>query len=75
MGGGFGEREHSGREVERGVDHLVAGLEVLFVFGPAKATGDHEVNDEVEVVFEMKNDALADAEAMRITKALVDPWQ
>ena len=64
LGAGFGEGERAVRKVEGG--EVVAAAElgafgVGFEVAPVEAAGDHEMEDEEEVVVEAEDDALADA--------------
>ncbi len=59
FGAGFGKDERAVGEVEGG--EVVAAAEFGVAWTPVKASGDHEVEDEPEVVVEADGDALADA--------------
>src|SRR5439155_18750132 len=53
----FGENERPGREVERGKTDSANALALRF---PLKAAGDHQMNDHEQIIFEAKDDLLAE---------------
>jgi len=59
FGAGLGEDERAIREVE-GCE-VVASAEFGVALSPVKSSGNHEVEDEPEVVVEAYGDALTDA--------------
>ena len=64
LGAGFGEGERAVGEVECGevVAAVEGGAGLLRVeVAPVETAGDHEVEDEEEVVVETEDNALADA--------------
>ena len=58
---GLGEEERAVRELERREEHLRAHAGLLPRLAPPQAAGDHQVDDQEQVVGEHQHDALADA--------------
>ena len=54
---GFGQDQGPGREVERGQAELLRDVGARFL--PAQPSGDHEVNDDMEMFLQAEHDAFA----------------
>ena len=59
LGSRLGQRKRAAGEIEQ--RERDSSRRLLIVGEPAQAAGDHQVNDEEEIVFEREDDALADA--------------